>query len=192
MNAKTQVSLGRLGTKTAIAVFGGGCFWCTEAIFQNLKGIISATPGYTGGEPAEPTYEQVSSGKTGHAEATRIEFDPSLISYNDLLTVFFATHDPTSLYRQGNDIGPQYRSAIFYANETQKQAAEKYIAKLSAESPKPIVTELAPLADFYEAEDYHRNYYLRHKDEPYCQKVIAPKMEHLRERFGKLLKESEG
>jgi len=187
-----SASLGGLGTKTAVAVFGGGCFWCTEAIFQGLKGVVSARPGYSGGELAEPTYEQVSSGKTGHAEATRIEFDPSLISYDDLLTVFFATHDPTSLNRQGNDVGTQYRSVIFYADAAQKQAAERFIAKLQTESAKPIVTQLAPLGEFYEAEDYHRNYYEAHRDEPYCQLVIAPKLEHLRRDFQALLKKTDG
>jgi len=196
MNAKNETaplgklpsaSSGHCGTKTAEAVFGGGCFWCTEAIFQNLRGVITARPGYAGGELAEPSYEQVSSGKTGHAEVTRIEFDPSIISFDDLLTVFFATHDPTSLNRQGNDIGTQYRSIVLYSNDEQKAAAETYIKKLNAESDKPIVTEIKPLTNFYEAEDYHRNYYLSHKDEPYCRFVIAPKMEHLRKKFHDLL-----
>jgi len=185
-----SASFGKLGPKTAIAVFGGGCFWCTEAIFQDLEGVVSARPGYSGGTVPNPTYEQVSTGTTGHAEATRIEFDPSLISYDDLLTVFFATHDPTSLNRQGNDIGTQYRSVIFYADASQKEAAKRFIAKLQSESPKPIVTALAPLGEFYEAEDYHRNYYLKHGDEPYCRLVIAPKLEHLRRDFRSLLKKS--
>ena len=176
--------------KTKLAVFGGGCFWCTEAIFQNLKGVVSARPGYAGGTMPNPTYEQVSSGKTGHAEATQIEFDPELISYDELLTVFFATHDSTSLNRQGNDIGTQYRSAIFYSTVEQKQSAEKYIAKLNAASVggKPIITEVVPLTEFYVAEDYHRNYYLNHQDAAYCQLVINPKLEHLRIEFAQLLK----
>jgi peptide-methionine (S)-S-oxide reductase len=174
--------------KNQVAVFGGGCFWCTEAIFQNLRGVVSAKPGYAGGNVANPSYEQVSSGKTGHAEVTRIEFDPLTISYDDLLTVFFATHDPTSLNRQGNDIGTQYRSIILYSEDQQKAKAEAYIKRLNRESDKPIVTEVEPLASFYEAEDYHRNYYLSHKDEPYCRLIITPKLEHLKERFAKLLK----
>jgi peptide-methionine (S)-S-oxide reductase len=188
MNAKNETaSLGKLETKTAVAVFGGGCFWCTEAIFQNLRGVLNARPGYAGGELAEPTYEQVSSGKTGHAEVTRIEFDPSIISYDDLLTVFFATHDPTSLNRQGNDIGTQYRSIILYFDDEQRAAAEAYIKQLNTDSDKPIVTEVKPLGDFYEAEDYHRNYFLSHQDEPYCRFVIGPKLEHLRKKFHDLL-----
>lgn len=171
-----------------MAVFGGGCFWCTEAIFQSLRGVINARPGYAGGTKKDPSYEEVSSGKTGHAEVTRIEYDPASISYDDLLTVFFATHDPTSLNRQGNDLGTQYRSAIFYSNEEQKAKAEEYIKKLNAESAKPIVTEVKPLDDFYEAEDYHRNYFLTHQDESYCRFVIAPKLEHLRERFKNLIR----
>lgn len=188
MSAKNETaSLGKLGTKTAVAVFGGGCFWCTEAIFQNLRGIVNARPGYAGGTVANPTYEQVSSGKTGHAEVARIEFDPTRISFDDLLTVFFATHDPTSLNRQGNDVGTQYRSVVLYADEEQKTKTEEYIKKLNAESKKPIVTEIKPLGEFYEAEDYHRNYFLSHQNEPYCQFVIAPKIEHLRERFKNLV-----
>jgi peptide-methionine (S)-S-oxide reductase len=177
-----------MSTQTQVAVFGGGCFWCTEAIFQNLKGVIGVRPGYAGGTLPNPTYEQVSSGTTGHAEVTRIEFDPTIILYDDLLTVFFATHDPTSLNRQGNDIGTQYRSVIFYADGVQKQTAEKFIAKLQSESSKLIVTAIEPLTEFYSAEDYHRNYYLNHKDEPYCRMIIGPKLEHLRERFADLLK----
>jgi len=176
-----------MNAKTKVAIFGGGCFWCTEAIFQNLRGVLNARPGYAGGELAEPTYEQVSSGKTGHAEVTRIEFDPSIISYDDLLTVFFATHDPTSLNRQGNDIGTQYRSIVLYFDDEQKAAAEAYIKKLNTDSDKPLVTEVKPLTNFYEAENYHRNYYLSHQDEPYCRFVIAPKLEHLRERFKNLV-----
>lgn len=179
-----------MNAKNEVAVFGGGCFWCTEAIFQNLAGVVSARPGYAGGTVPNPTYEEVSGGQTGHAEATRIEFDPAQISYDDLLTVFFSTHDPTSLNRQGNDIGPQYRSVVFYADEKQKMAAENFIKKLGEEATggKPIVTEVKPLKEFYEAEDYHRNYYLHHQDEPYCRLVIAPKIEHLHTNFSRLLK----
>ena len=180
-----------MAEKNKLAVFGGGCFWCTEAIFQNLRGVRSVRPGYAGGAVANPTYEAVSSGKTGHAEVTRVEFDPGEISYRELLTVFFGTHDPTSLNKQGNDVGTQYRSVILYSDDDERAEAEKYIKELNDgnQDGKPIVTELAPLGDFYEAEDYHRNYFLAHADEPYCRLVIAPKMEHLRESFGKLLKE---
>lgn len=175
---------------TEIAVFGGGCFWCTEAIFRELRGIISAMPGYAGGHVEHPTYEQVSSGTTGHAEVTRIVFDPALISYDELLTVFFGTHDPTTPNRQGNDVGAQYRSLILYTNDEQKRSAEAFIKKLnaSAASGSPVVTGLAPLGDFYEAEDYHRRYFERHKSDPYCQVVIAPKVQKVQHEFAALLK----
>lgn len=177
-------------SQAKIAVFGGGCFWCTEAVYGELKGVISVMPGYAGGTTANPTYEQVSSGNTGHAEAIRIEYDPAQISYNDLLTVFFATHDPTTLNRQGGDIGTQYRSIILYTDETQKNEAEAFIEKLNSSGPK-AVTELKPLESFYEAEDYHRQYYLKNSSAPYCQLVINPKLEKLKEKFYALLKDSE-
>ena len=144
--------------KTEIAVFGGGCFWCTEAVFAQLKGVVSVMPGYAGGTTANPTYEQVCSGNTGHAEVTRVEYDPARISYNDLLAVFFATHDPTSLNRQGADVGTEYRSAIFYTTDDQKRAAESLIEQLngSDSAGKRIVTEVVPLSAFYAAENYHR------------------------------------
>jgi len=170
------------------AVFGGGCFWCTEAVFDALKGVISATPGYSGGHVHNPTYEAVSSGITGHAEATKIEFDSNEISFKDLLAVFFATHDPTTVDRQGNDIGPQYRSAIFYTSEGQRKQSEEYIKKILDSFSGPIVTELKPFEVFYEAEDYHKQYYELHKDAPYCRVVIDPKMEKLQKQFGELLK----
>ncbi len=175
-----------------IAVFGGGCFWCTEAIFKMIKGIISAEPGYAGGTTSNPTYEQVSSGRTGHAEVTRIEFDPLVISYDQLLTVFFGTHDPTTLNQQGADIGTQYRSIILYANEDQKDKAEKYIEDLqsSNKSGRPIVTEVKPLGEYYPAEDYHKNYYANHKDERYCELVINPKLEKVQMKFRELLADS--
>lgn len=177
-------------SQAKIAVFGGGCFWCTEAVYGELKGVISVMPGYAGGTTANPTYEQVSSGNTGHAEAIRIEYDPSQISYNDLLTVFFATHDPTTLNRQGGDIGTQYRSIILYTDEAQKSEAESIIKKLN-ETGEKVVTELRPLESFYEAEDYHRQYYLKNSSAPYCQLVINPKLEKLKDKFYGLLKESE-
>lgn len=176
--------------KNMIAVFGGGCFWCTEAVYSELKGVISVMPGYAGGTTANPTYEQVSAGDTGHAEVIRIEYDPSKISYNDLLTVFFATHDPTTLNRQGGDIGTQYRSIILYTDENQLAEAEAFINKLN-ESGEKVVTELKPLEFFYEAEDYHRQYYLKNSSAPYCQLVINPKLEKLKNKFYALLKESE-
>jgi peptide-methionine (S)-S-oxide reductase len=173
-----------------IAVFAGGCFWCTEAVFEDLKGVASVMPGYAGGTVPNPTDQQVYSGKTGHAESIHIEYDPEQISYHDLLTVFFASHDPTSLNRQGADVGTCYRSAIFYATETQKREAEKFIEQLNESGPK-VVTELQPLGDFYLAEEYHRQYYKNNIAQPYCQVVINPKLEKVRERFHELLKESE-
>lgn len=173
-----------------VAVFGGGCFWCTEAIFSALKGVNSVMPGYTGGFTSNPTYESVSQGKTGHVESIKIDFDPSVISYDDLLTVFFNTHDPTTKDRQGNDVGSQYGSAVFYASPDQHRKAEALIKELTAAKAydKPIVTVLKPLGTFYEAESYHRDYYKNHADAPYCQIVIAPKLEKLEKRFAELLK----
>jgi peptide-methionine (S)-S-oxide reductase len=176
--------------QTEIAVFGGGCFWCTEAVFNSLKGIVKAVPGYTGGTIKNPTYEQVSGGNTGHVESLKIEYDAAVISYDDLLAVFFNTHDPTTKDRQGADVGTQYGSAIFYANEKQKQKAIELIKELNNTKayPNPVVTEVRPLSDFYVAEDYHHQYYESHKDAPYCQIVIAPKLEKLEKRFAELLK----
>jgi peptide-methionine (S)-S-oxide reductase len=176
--------------KTEIAVFGGGCFWCTEAVFEDLKGVIAVMPGYAGGTIEKPTYEQVCSGTTGHAEVIRIEFDPSKIAYSDLLTVFFATHNPTTPNQQGADVGTQYRSSIFYTSEQQKKDAEEFIKKLDGSGPK-VVTEVVPLTAFYEAEEYHRKYYQNNTSAPYCQVVINPKLEKVKEKFHQLLKESE-
>lgn len=176
-----------MSQKNEVAVFGGGCFWCTEAVFQNLKGVISVMPGYAGGETLNPTYENICTGTTGHAEVLRIKYDPVQVSYNDLLTVFFATHDPTTPNRQGSDIGPQYRSIILYTNENQKREAEQFISELNKEGKK-VVTELKKFEKFYEAEDYHHNYYLKNPDKAYCQIVINPKLEKLQEKFTKLLK----
>ena len=174
-----------------IAIFGAGCFWCTEAVFQNLKGVISVMPGYAGGPPLSsgqaPTYEMVCGGTTGHAEVLKIEFDPAEISYNDLLTVFFATHDPTTPNRQGNDVGTQYRSIILYTAPEQKDGAERFITELNKEGEK-VVTELKPLEAFYEAEKYHHNYYQKNPEKTYCQIVINPKLEKVQEKFEKLLK----
>lgn len=170
-----------------IAVFAGGCFWCTEAVFSSLKGVEDVKPGYAGGTVPNPTYEQVCSGNTGHAEATKITFDPSKITYNDLLTVFFATHDPTTLNRQGADVGTQYRSAIFFTTPEQEQQAKAFIERLNQDGKK-VVTEVIPFTEFYDAEDYHKNYYEAHKDEPYCAAVISPKLEKLQLQFSALLK----
>ncbi len=172
-----------------IAVFGGGCFWCTEAVFEGLNGVVSVVPGYAGGETANPTYEQVCSGATGHAEVVRVEYDSSQISYETLLAVFFATHDPTTPDRQGNDVGSQYRSIILCTSGEQKHQAEAFIEKLgeSDYQGKPIVTEVRPMQAFYEAEEYHRRYYRQNEYQPYCRVVIAPKLEKLREKFKQFL-----
>ena len=172
------------------AVFGGGCFWCTEAIFSRLKGVESVESGYAGGETANPTYEEVSEGNTGHAEAIRIEFDPSAIKFTDLLNVFFTTHDPTTLNRQGNDVGEQYRSAIFYTSEAQRDQAQVFIEQLGNEGvyDDPIVTEVAALSKFWPAESYHQRYYEQNQSKPYCSAVITPKIAKLRQKFTPLLK----
>ncbi|MBX4206532.1 peptide-methionine (S)-S-oxide reductase MsrA [Candidatus Parcubacteria bacterium] len=167
------------------AVFGGGCFWCTEAVFKMLKGVHKVVPGYSGGTREDATYERVSSGKTGHAEATLVEFDPKEVKYRDLLTVFFASHDPTTLNRQGNDVGPQYRSVIFYTTFKQKAEAEKFIKEIEG-----AVTELVPFTEFFEAENYHRDYFESHKDAPYCQIVINPKLDKVQKEFANLLKQT--
>jgi peptide-methionine (S)-S-oxide reductase len=167
------------------AVFGGGCFWCTEAVFCALKGVIKVTPVYAGGHTVNPTYQQVCRGTTGHVEAIRIEYEPGIVSYNDLLEVFFYTHDPTTPNRQGNDAGQQYHSTIFYVDNEQKLLAEKFIEKLNVggEYGAPIVTALKPLDKFYEAEDYHQDYYRNNQAQPYCQAVITPKLAKFRARF---------
>ena len=176
--------------KREVAVFGGGCFWCTEAVFDELRGVHSVISGYTGGATKNPTYEQVCGGGTGHAEVIKIEFDPAQISFRDLMTVFFATHDPTTLNRQGNDAGTQYRSAIFYAGEGQKQEAAGFIKELEdAKTFKnPVVTTLERLAEFYPAEDYHQKYYASNPYQPYCQYMIPPKLNKLHKQFSQLLK----
>jgi peptide-methionine (S)-S-oxide reductase len=166
------------------AIFGGGCFWCTEAVFKMLKGVSKVVPGYAGGTKEEASYEKVSSGKTGHAEVTYVEYDPEQISYRDLLTVFFVSHDPTTVNRQGNDIGPQYRSAIFYTTDAQRREAEEFIKELG----EGVVTELVPFTEFFEAENYHHDYYEAHKDAPYCQIIINPKLEKVEKQFANLLK----
>ena len=171
-------------------VFGGGCFWCTEAIFRIIKGVISVEPGYAGGVMENPSYENVCFGKTGHAEVIKIDYDSEIIFLEDLLTVFFATHDPTTKNRQGNDMGEQYRSIILYSTEEQKEISEKFIKNLNASSPdgKPIVTEIRLLDKFYEAENYHRDYFAKNPGNPYCQVVINPKLEKVQKEFANLLK----
>jgi peptide-methionine (S)-S-oxide reductase len=173
------------------ATFGGGCFWCVEAVFQRLKGVYHVESGYAGGLRANPTYEQVYSGATGHAEVIQVSFDPQEISYDQLLEVFWHTHDPTTLNRQGADRGTQYRSVIFYHNDEQRRQAEASKKKTDASGlwNDPIVTEISPLAVFYKAEDYHQNYYNENSGQMYCSLVIAPKLQKLYQEFGDLLKE---
>ena len=176
--------------RTEVATLAGGCFWCTEAVFTQLKGVQKVQSGYCGGTVESPTYEQVSTGTTGHAEAVQITFDPDIISYKEILQVFFSTHDPTTLNRQGPDVGTQYRSVIFYRDERQKAIAEQVIEELTKEKAfaKPIVTSLEPFKLFYEAEDYHKDYYKRHRDQAYCRLVIAPKLEKLQHLYVTKLK----
>ena len=169
----------------AIATFGNGCFWCTEAIFQQLKGVETVVSGYTGGQVKNPTYKEVCTGTTGHAEAIQITYDPSVISYRELLDVFFYTHDPTTLNRQGADVGTQYRSAIFYHNKEQEADAKTIIAQLTAEGvyADPIVTEVSPIGVYYKAEDYHMNYYNNNKNQGYCRAVINPKLDKFMKKY---------
>lgn len=175
---------------TDTATFGTGCFWCTEAIFQQLDGVLKVTSGYSGGNVANPTYKEVCTGSTGHAEAVQIIYDPAKISYDDLLQVFWQTHDPTTLNRQGNDIGTQYRSAIFYHTPEQKAKAEKYKAELdkSGAFNSPIVTEITPFTNFYVAENYHQDYFNNNGSQPYCTFVIRPKVEKFQKVFKSKLK----
>jgi peptide-methionine (S)-S-oxide reductase len=177
-------------TMLEIATFGGGCFWCTEAVYKELKGVTKVESGYAGGTVVNPTYKQICTGTTGHAEVIQITYDPSLISFVELLEVFFYTHDPTTLNRQGNDVGTQYRSVIFYHNEKQKEEAGKYIALLNSEHAyaKPVVTQLSKYTNYSVAEDYHQNYYNLNKTQPYCQAIIKPKLEKFRSHFEQKLK----
>jgi peptide-methionine (S)-S-oxide reductase len=172
------------------ATFGGGCFWCTEAQFQYLDGVVKVESGYAGGTVANPTYEQVCTGTTGHAEVIQVTYDPSKISYDELLQAFWQSHDPTQLNRQGNDVGTQYRSVIFYHNEEQHKKAAYYKEKLQASGAydKPIVTEIAPLNNFYAAENYHQDYYNQNGSQPYCHFVIKPKLEKFKKVFKDKLK----
>jgi peptide-methionine (S)-S-oxide reductase len=173
------------------ATLAGGCFWCTEAIFKRLKGVTSVLPGYAGGQRENPSYDQVSSGATGHAEAIQIEFDPNQIPFEKILDIFWHTHNPTTMNQQGNDIGTQYRSAIFYADATQKEIAEKSKEELkqSGYYKNPIVTEITPFTNFYVAENYHKDYYERNKDQPYCNFIIDPKIQKLLKEYSQDVKE---
>ena len=177
--------------QNVVVTFAGGCFWCTEAIFKSLKGVSSVIPGYAGGSMEHPSYENVSSETTGHAEAIQIEFDPSIISYEELLNVFFATHDPTTPNRQGADVGSQYRSVIFHHNDSQRNAAEKKVKELESSKhfDRPIVTQILPFTNFYPAENYHKDYFALHQDAPYCQVVIDPKIKKLSRDFKSIVKE---
>lgn len=176
--------------KYEIATLGEGCFWCSEAIFQRLKGVIKVESGYSGGNVPNPSYEAVCTGKTGHAEVVQITFDPLIISYKELLEIFFSTHDPTTLNRQGADVGTQYRSVIFYHNDEQRKTAEKLKEELNKSKiwENPIVTEISPFKNFYKAEDYHQNYYNNNSHQPYCSFVISPKLEKLKKYFKSKLK----
>ena len=170
---------------TQTAVLGGGCFWCLEAVFDQLKGVVAVESGYAGGRAPNPTYDQVCGGDTGHAEVVRVEFDPAVLSYADLLGVFFSIHDPTTLNRQGNDVGTQYRSVIYAQTPEQRAEAERVIADLGREGlwRSPIVTEIADAAPFYPAEGYHQEYFERNGRQPYCQAVVAPKVAKFRKQF---------
>lgn len=172
-----------------IATVGGGCFWCTEAVFVELKGVEKVVSGYSGGKaPGRPTYREVCSGLTGHAEVVQITFDADAISYKEILTIFMTTHDPTQLNRQGADVGTQYRSVIFYENDAEKEIAQSVISELKDYFDKPIVTELSPLTIFYEAEDYHQDYYKNNQEQGYCNFVIAPKLAKFRKMYADKLK----
>ena len=173
------------------AIFGGGCFWCTEAVFKMMRGVSSVVPGYAGGTVVNPTYEQVASGETGHAECVKIVYDPSVTRYKDLLTVFFGSHDPTTRNRQGADVGTQYRSVLFTTTLEQKAEADAFIARINASSGQGarVVTEVEPLTVFYEAEAYHRDYFATHPGNPYCDIVINPKLEKVQKQYADLLQD---
>jgi peptide-methionine (S)-S-oxide reductase len=181
-----------MNASTQKATLGGGCFWCLEAIYQDLQGVEHVESGYTGGHVSSPDYKLVCTGTTGHAEVVQITFDPAVVSYEDLLKVFFTIHDPTTLNRQGADVGTQYRSAIFYHNEEQKQIAEKVMAEIASAEiwPNPIVTEITPLDVYYKAEDYHQNYFKNNPNQGYCRAVIAPKVAKFRKNYVDRLKVS--
>ena len=175
--------------KIETATLGGGCFWCTEAVFLEINGVISVISGYTGGNaPGKPTYREVCSGLTGHAEVVQVTFDPDIIAYGDILTIFMTTHDPTTLNRQGADVGTQYRSVIYYHNDAQEEMALSVVKKMASYYEQPIVTEISPIAIFHEAEEMHRDYYRNNKTQGYCSAVIAPKLAKLRKQYADKLK----
>ncbi|WP_342117921.1 peptide-methionine (S)-S-oxide reductase MsrA [Pseudoduganella sp. OTU4001] len=171
-----------------VAILGGGCFWCTEAVYLEVRGVTKVESGYTGGAQPNPTYEQVCTGETGHAEVVRLEFDPEQVSFRDLLEIFFTIHDPTTLNRQGNDVGTQYRSSIFYQSPEQEAIARQVIAEMAHVWDAPIVTELAPAAPFYKAEDYHQNYFAQHPLQGYCAFIVAPKVAKFRKTYANKLR----
>ncbi len=173
---------------TEIATLGGGCFWCTEAVFQQLKGVLEVESGYTGGEVPNPTYEQICEGTTGHAEVVKLTFDPDVISYREILEVFFTIHDPTTPNRQGNDIGTQYRSVIYYHSPQQQDTAKHVISEMANVWDAPIVTELSPIGDYYKAEDYHQNFFRQHPMQGYCAFIVAPKVSKFRQTFADKVK----
>lgn len=187
---QADITMQTQNKNTETVTLGGGCFWCTEAVFSRLKGVISVTPGYSGGVVKNPTYKEVCSGLTGHAEVIQVVFDPSVISFRDLLEVFFSTHDPTTLNRQGADTGTQYRSVIFYHTEEQEETARNVIDALNREKvwSTPVVTEVSPFTSFYPAEDYHKAYYANNPNAGYCRMVIKPKVEKLEKVFGDKLR----
>ncbi len=189
-SAKRQIKSSEKKSGMETATLGAGCFWCVESVFQDVKGILKVESGYSGGPKPNPTYKEVCSGTTGHAEVIQLSFDPGIISFEEILEIFFQTHDPTTLNRQGNDIGTQYRSAIFYHSEEQKTKALDIIKALNASGAweKPIVTEVSKFTIFYPAEDYHQNYYKLNSEQPYCQYVIRPKLEKFRKVFKEKLK----
>lgn len=174
--------------KTEVATFGGGCFWCLEAVFEETRGVLDVVNGYAGGEVKAPSYEQVSSGTTGHAEVVQITFDPTIISYEALLKIFWLIHDPTSLNRQGNDAGTQYRSVVFYYDANQKEKVDASIKEFSSKFTKPIVTEVKPLETFYKAEAYHQDYFKNNPNQGYCMFVVSPKVEHFKHEYQDLVK----
>ena len=176
--------------QTETIVLGGGCFWCTEAVFDRVQGVLDVESGYSNGETVRPTYEQVCTGRTGHAEVIKVDFDPAQITLREILEIFFVVHDPTTLNRQGNDVGTQYRSGIYYSSEAQKQVAEEVIREITESRTyrSPIVTEVRPLANYSTAEDYHQDYFLNHPDQGYCAFVVGPKVEKFQKTFASRLK----
>lgn len=190
MSGPERASRSDAPPSTETATLAGGCFWCTEAVFSDLQGVLRVVPGYAGGTVPHPTYEQVCTGRTGHAEAVEITYDPRVVSFRDLLGIFFTTHDPTTLNRQGNDVGTQYRSAVFYRDAAQKATAEEVVRELAEARVwrRKIVTEIVPYSAFYEAEEYHHNYFRRNPEKGYCQVVIAPKVAKFRKQYADRLR----